>query len=289
MIVITTVDDLRQQVAAWSKLNSRISFVPTMGNLHEGHLSLVRTAREAGDVVVVSIFVNPLQFGANEDFTIYPRTPEQDKQLLEAEGVDVLFLPDPDQIYKDKQQRQTFITVPLLGEVLEGVYRPGHFAGVATVVNILLNQVQPDIAVFGKKDYQQLLVIRKMVSDLAMKVEIIGKETVRESDGLAMSSRNQYLSAAERALAPVIYKTLRDMSAQLQNGDVTDEQLEQTRAQGRRVLQDSGFILDYLEICRQEDLAIASSGDNALVLLVAAKLGKTRLIDNLEVDTGRSE
>lgn len=244
-------------------------------------MSLVRAAREFGDIVIVSIFVNPLQFGANEDLSSYPRTPEADQALLQAEGVDLLFVPDKNEIYPDEPEQQTYVEVPGLSEVLEGKNRPGHFQGVATVVSRLFNLVKPDVAIFGKKDYQQLLIIKQMVVDLGLDVSIVGQETVREADGLAMSSRNQYLTEKERKLAPVLYQTLQETAKQLQQA-ATKPQL--ALAQGRKALASKGFAVDYLEICRQSDLAAAEPQDKAVVILIAARLGNTRLIDNLELN-----
>ncbi len=284
MNVITTVDDLRHRVTSWSQSKSKIVFVPTMGNLHEGHLSLVRAARRYGDKVIVSIFVNPLQFGANEDLASYPRTPEADQALLQAEGVDVLFLPNEKEIYPSEPDQQNLVEVSVLGEILEGKNRPGHFRGVATVVNRLFKLVSPDVAVFGKKDYQQLLVIKQLVANLGLSVRIEGQDTVREADGLAMSSRNQYLTPDERQLAPALYQTLKDTAALLVAGTETVAEIV---AQGTKKLENKGFAVDYLAVCRQNDLAPLVSPmepvEKALVILIAARLGSTRLIDNLEI------
>jgi pantoate--beta-alanine ligase len=279
MKVITTVDDLRQQVDNWAQLKT--VFVPTMGNLHAGHLALVRAARNYGDKVIVSIFVNPLQFGANEDLASYPRTPEADQALLKAEGVDVLFLPGLKDVYPHESAEQKYIEVQGISEMLEGKNRPDHFRGVATVVHRLFDLVKPDVAIFGKKDYQQLLVIKQMVVDQGLKVEIVGQETVREADGLAMSSRNQYLSADERKLAPALYQTLQEIARQLQLADSKPQQIIE---QGRQALENKGFAVDYLVICRQSDLRQAEPQDVAVVILIAARLGNTRLIDNLELN-----
>lgn len=256
-----------------------IAFVPTMGNLHEGHLTLVRQARERAERVIVSIFVNPLQFGAGEDFDSYPRTLERDAELLAAEGVDWLFNPPVEVMYPRPAAEQTRVVVPAIGDILCGASRPGHFEGVATVVCKLFNLVRPDLALFGQKDYQQLLVIRRMVADLAMPVEVIGVPTVREPDGLAMSSRNGYLSAAERAIAPALYRVLRDTAAGLRAGD----RAKDLEVAGAAALDASGLKTDYLAIRRQADLAEPEAGDRELVILAAAYLGKARLIDNLEV------
>ena len=285
MNVIATADDLRHQVTSWVQSKSKIVFVPTMGNLHEGHLSLVRAAHQYGDKVIVSIFVNPLQFGANEDLAGYPRTPDTDRALLEAEGADILFLPSQEEIYPGDPDQQILVEVPDLDDVLEGKNRPGHFRGVATVVKRLFDLVNPDVAVFGKKDYQQLLVIRRLVADRGLKVQIEGQDTVRETDGLAMSSRNQYLSAAERQLAPAIYQTLKESAALLVAGTETVAEIV---GRGRGILEKKGFTVDYLTVCRQNDLApVVSPGEPAektLVILVAVRLGATRLLDNLELN-----
>ena len=285
MNVISSADDLRHQVASWAQSKSKIAFVPTMGNLHEGHLSLVRAAHQYGDKVVVSIFVNPLQFGANEDLAGYPRTPDADKVLLQAEGVDVLFLPGEKEIYPDEPDQQVLIEVPDLDDILEGKNRPGHFQGVATVVKRLFDLVNPDVAIFGKKDYQQLLVIRRLVADLGLQVRIEGLDTVREADGLAMSSRNKYLSPDERQLAPIIYQTLKESAALLVSGTET---VAEIIGRGREILEKKGFTVDYLTVCRQNDLAPLATpmepNEKALVILIAARLGTTRLIDNLELN-----
>jgi pantoate--beta-alanine ligase len=257
----------------------RIAFVPTMGNLHEGHLTLVRSAREQAKRVIVSIFVNPLQFGAGEDFDKYPRTLQRDAELLAAEGVDWLFAPPVAVMYPRPQAEQTQVLVPGLSDILCGASRPGHFAGVATVVCKLFNLVRPDVALFGQKDYQQLLVIRRMVEDLGMPVQVEGVATVREADGLAMSSRNGYLTSEERAVAPVLYRTLCDTAEGLRSGALP-AQLERSAA---AALDAAGLRSDYFSIRRQADLAEPLAGDSALVILTAAWLGQTRLIDNLEV------
>ncbi len=285
MNVFATADDLRHQVTSWTQSNSKIAFVPTMGNLHAGHLSLVRAARQYCDKVIVSIFVNPLQFGADEDLAGYPRTPEADRVLLEAEDVDVLFLPGKKEIYPGEPDQQILIEVPVLDNILEGKNRPGHFRGVATVVRRLFDLVHPDVAIFGKKDYQQLLVIRRMVTELGLQVRIEGLETVRETDGLAMSSRNQYLSPDERLLAPAIYQTLKESATLLADGAET---VAQVTGRGREMLEKKGFTVDYLAVCRQNDLAPLVTpiepDEKALVILIAARLGTTRLLDNLELN-----
>ena len=249
-----------------------------MGNLHEGHLALVDHARRRTGAVVASIYVNPLQFGVNEDFSSYPRTPDADRAALEAHGVTALFVPDQATMYPRGPERQTRVLVPELGDVLCGEYRPGHFQGVATVVARLLNVVGPDLAVFGRKDYQQLTIIKRMVADLAMPVEIEGVETVRATDGLALSSRNQYLTGSERAVAPSLYRVLNECARQVRSGAAIDE----ARERGLDELRGLGFRPDYLEVRSQSDLSVPSAEDRDLVVLAAVHLGRARLIDNLE-------
>ena len=211
MIVVETIPALRREIAALRRAGKRIAFVPTMGNLHAGHLKLVQIARQHADVVVASIYVNPLQFGPKEDFGAYPRTPDDDKKALETEKTDLLFMPTDAEMYPRGLDVMTKVEVPALGDILCGQFRPGHFRGVTTVVNRLFSLVQPDVAVFGKKDYQQLMLIKLMVADLGLPIEIVGVDTMREADGLALSSRNNYLSPAERQVAPKLYATLRDV------------------------------------------------------------------------------
>lgn len=269
--------------AALSELRTRgrVGFVPTMGNLHEGHLALVREARRYADHVVVSIFINPLQFGANEDLDSYPRTLLADQQALESEGVSLLFTPTVEVMYPVPLEQQTRVEVPEISGLYCGASRPGHFAGVATVVCKLFNMVQPDVAVFGKKDFQQLLVIRRMVRDLAMPVEITGLDTVREADGLAMSSRNQYLSAQERELAPLLYRTLRESKDRMDGGERDYAGLA---ARIRSELDQAGFRTDYIGIADPETLRAPAAESRRVVILAAAWLGAARLIDNIEVD-----
>jgi pantoate--beta-alanine ligase len=279
MITIDRLGDLRTQVDQWRR-GGNVAFVPTMGNLHAGHLSLVKAAREQADRVVVSIFVNPLQFGAGEDFDNYPRTLEDDAVLLAGEGTDLLFAPTVSTMYPKAQTDQTRVEVPRLSELLCGATRPGHFVGVATVVCKLFNMVQPDIAFFGKKDYQQLMVIRRMVEDLAMPVRVEGIETIREADGLAMSSRNGYLTEAERQTAPALYAMLRGVAQRLSQG--ADDYAALESEAGKR-LDTQGLRTDYVAIRAADDLAVPRPGAPRLVILAAAYLGKARLIDNLEV------
>ncbi|CAB0151667.1 Pantothenate synthetase [Pseudidiomarina piscicola] len=275
MQVLKSLEELR----AWRQLQQgSLALVPTMGNLHEGHLKLTDLAQQHADQVVTSIFVNPLQFGANEDLDSYPRTLEADCQALAERGVDAVFAPQVKDVYPRGLEAQTFIDVPSTSEILCGASRPGHFRGVATVVAKLFNMVQPDLAVFGKKDYQQLQVIRLMAQDLSFPIEILGMPTERAEDGLALSSRNNYLSSSERQTAPRLYQVLQQTAVAISNNGTA---IEQALAEARIALQDSGFRLDYLELRRQADLQPASQADSAKVLLVAAYLGRTRLIDNL--------
>jgi pantoate--beta-alanine ligase len=276
-----SAQDLRQALAGWRRQDLRIGFVPTMGNLHAGHYSLLRTAREHCDRVVASVFVNPTQFGPNEDFARYPRTLEADAQGLAGEGCDLLFAPAVETMYPFGTGAATEVQVKGVTETLEGAFRPGHFAGVATVVLRLLNLVQPDLAVFGRKDYQQLLTIRRLAADLSLPVEILAAPTLREANGLAMSSRNQYLSAAEREQAALIHTSLQNMRTAALRGD-SREALE---AEAAAALIAAGFRLDYAALRRADDLGLPAAGQRSgLVALIAARLGATRLIDNLPVD-----
>ena len=275
---LTELDTLRARVNGWKREGLRVGFVPTMGNLHAGHYSLVMLARQYAERVVSSVFVNPTQFGPNEDFTRYPRTPEADTTGLEGAGCDVLWLPTVESMYPFGIELAANINVPGVSSVLEGAHRPGHFDGVCTVVTRLFNQVQPDVAAFGKKDFQQLAVIRQMVTDLAFPIEILGGTIVRESDGLAMSSRNQYLTADERPRAGEIRRALLEMRESL----VAGQSLAAVEAEASRRLTAAGFEVDYAAV-RRPDLGLPEAGSQgAKVALVAARLGKTRLIDNLE-------
>ncbi len=281
MDVATTIADLQQRVAAERAHGRRIAFVPTLGNLHAGHRHLMVEARRHADVVVASIYVNPMQFGPQEDFSAYPRTPEEDVHLLAGAGVELLFMPDETQMYPRGRAAQTVVEVPGVSDILCGQYRPGHFRGVTTVVNRLFNLVSPDVALFGNKDYQQLLVIRLMTSDLGMPVSIVGVNTVRESDGLALSSRNAYLTAEERRRAAHLYATLLALSRELQQARRVPAGAE---AAAMAALVDSGFRPDYVSVRRQADLVVPGPGDQKLVILAAAWLGRARLIDNIELD-----
>ncbi|HID44953.1 MAG TPA: pantoate--beta-alanine ligase [Chromatiaceae bacterium] len=275
---VDAVAPLRKAVVS---LPGKVALVPTMGNLHEGHLTLVRRARELADHVVVSIFVNPLQFDREQDLQAYPRTEAEDLGLLQSEGVDIAFTPSTGAIYPDSMEVHTRVEVPGISDIFCGASRPGHFVGVSTIVCKLFNMVQPQTAVFGKKDFQQLLVIRRMVEDLAIPVEIIGVDTVREEDGLAMSSRNNYLDPEQRGVAPALYRTLKQTSEALQKGDRNYLQLEERAAER---IAAAGLRPDYFGIRRAVDLGVPRQDDTRLVILGAAFLGIARLIDNLEVD-----
>jgi pantoate--beta-alanine ligase len=279
MNTATTIAAMREQVRLWHRERRRIAFVPTMGNLHAGHLSLFQAARKIGERFVASIFVNPMQFGPNEDFAHYPRTPSEDERMLASAGCDLMFVPDVAEIYPRGFERSTRLTVPDLVTILEGEFRPGHFEGVATVVTKLFNIVEPDLAVFGEKDYQQLAVIRRIVADLCMPVEVIGAPTVRESDGLAMSSRNQYLTPAERRIAPRIFQELGRAAVQLASGESEFARIESSAMQA---LDAAGFRPEYFSI-RARDLSVPRPESRELVVLAAARLGRARLIDNLQV------
>ncbi len=279
MEIVTTIAAVRERVRRWHQERRRIAFVPTMGNLHAGHLSLMEAARRHGDRFVASLFVNPMQFGPNEDFAHYPRTPREDERMLASAGCDLMFMPDVAEIYPKGYAASTRIAVPELSSILCGEFRPGHFEGVATVVAKLFNIVEPDLAVFGEKDYQQLTIIRRMVADLCMPVEILGAPTVRESDGLAMSSRNQYLTAEERRIAPRIFAELKGAAARLEAGAADYAAIERA---GREALAAAGFRPDYFSV-RARDLSTPAPGARELVVLTAARLGRARLIDNVQV------
>jgi pantoate--beta-alanine ligase len=282
MEIATRLDALRARIAGWRRDGLRVGFVPTMGNLHAGHYSLVDLARREADRVVASVFVNPTQFGPNEDFARYPRTPEADAAGLEAAGCDLLWLPSVETMYPYGVDATVQVRVPGVTGVLEGAHRPGHFDGVATVVARLFNQVCPDMAVFGRKDYQQLAVIRYMVRDLAFPVALVAGETRREADGLAMSSRNQYLSVEERARAPELHATLEGLREAVLAG--TPRTAAEASASER--LMGRGFEVDYI-VVRRPDLSEPADGEHGRrVALAAARLGRTRLIDNLEFDVG---
>lgn len=280
MLTIHKVTELRDCVQRWCRAGERIALVPTMGNLHTGHIKLVEEARARAVRAVVSLFVNPLQFGPHEDYQNYPRTLDVDSAKLQAAKADLLFVPSVEEMYPGGREPVTRVQVPELADVLEGDFRPGHFSGVATVVLKLFNMVQPDIALFGEKDYQQLLVIRRMVLDLSLPVEIVGISTVREADGLAMSSRNQYLTPEQRKLAPLLYRTLGETAAALHAGRHDFERLE-----AEAVSKLSAHMRpDYVAIRDANTLALPQAHTHALVVLAATWLGKARLIDNLQVN-----
>ncbi len=273
---VNTVAELRDTVKAWRSAGQSVALVPTMGNLHAGHLALVNEAQNNADRVVVSIFVNPTQFGVGEDFEAYPRTEAEDRQKLTACGADLLFQPAVSEVYRSGAK--TLVSVSGLSEWYCGAFRPGHFDGVATVVCKLFNIVQPNVALFGLKDFQQLTVIRTMVRDLNIPVEIVGVATVREASGLAMSSRNGYLSAEEKTTAAKLYQTLCVARDAILAGQSSYEEIER---KAMLFLQASGFQPDYFSVCRVSDLKKADKDDSDLVLLAAARLSKTRLIDNI--------
>lgn len=280
MLVHYNLQSLRQTIDRWKMDGERIAFVPTMGNLHDGHLSLLDKAVELADRTVVSIFVNPIQFGHGEDYERYPSTLEEDSDKLRARGLDLLFAPDLAELYPGGMDEDTRVTVPHLSSVLCGRFRPGHFSGVATVVTKLFINVRPDVALFGEKDYQQLLVIRRMVRDLCLPVEVIGVPIVREEDGLAMSSRNAYLNPEERRKAGIIYLTLKSAADELRTGKHSMEDIE---TRGIQALSEAGLEPEYFSIRRTEDLGEPNKGDRKLTILTAAWLGPARLIDNIHV------
>jgi len=279
MNVCETTASLRAEVAAWRQAGLCVAFVPTMGNLHAGHLSLVEQAKALADRVVVSIFVNPLQFGPDEDYDAYPRTIEADTTALVEQGVDVLFLPQVSDVYPRGLQATTKIEVPEVSQGLCGEFRPGHFVGVATIVAKFFNLVQPDVAVFGQKDYQQLAVIRRMAADLCFPIDIVGGVTVREPDGLALSSRNGFLNEVQRRQAPALNQALRDLVQSLLAGATDFYNLEQETSE---YLKKQGFTTEYVYI-READTLRPPQPDSPLVVLAAAYLGPTRLIDNIVV------
>jgi pantoate--beta-alanine ligase len=280
MDTVTTVAAVREHVRRWHREGHRVAFVPTMGNLHAGHVSLIEAARRHGERFVASIFVNPMQFGPNEDYAQYPRTPTKDADMLTEAGCNLMFMPDVAQIYPNGSERATRVDVPSLSRILDGEFRPGHFEGVSTIVATLFHIVEPDVAIFGEKDFQQLTIIRRMVADLCMPVEVVGAPTVRDSDGLAMSSRNQYLTSAERQVAPRIYQTLQAAANRLQAGDTEFSSIERT---GVEALARAGMKPDYFSVRRAQDLAAPAADTRHLVVLTAARLGKARLIDNIQV------
>jgi len=280
MIQAPDKDALRVVMRGYRSNSETTAFVPTLGNLHDGHLSLVRKAREVADRVVVSIFINPTQFDKAEDLAAYPRTIENDLKLLKQEKIDLVFLPEAEEMYPEGSA--TRVEVDGISDILEGDSRPGHFSGVATIVAKLFNLVQPDISVFGEKDFQQLMLIRRMVDDLDFGIEIIGAPTAREDSGLAMSSRNNYLNKEQRnTIAPGLYRELTNILKAITDGESDYLRIQQESAKN---LDQQGFKTDYIEIRNAEDLSIAKKNDKSLVILASAWLGKARLIDNLRVN-----
>ncbi|KWS19881.1 pantoate--beta-alanine ligase [Pseudomonas syringae] len=280
MNTVKTVQDLRAAVARARSEGKRIALTPTMGNLHSGHAALVTKAAQRADFVVATIFVNPLQFGPNEDLATYPRTLAADQEKLLQAGCNLLFTPSVEEMYPRGMADQTLVSVPHLSQGLCGASRPGHFEGVATVVSKLFNMVQPDLAIFGEKDFQQLAVIRAMVRDLNMPIQIIGEPTVRADDGLALSSRNGYLSDAQRAAAPALYQAIRQTADVISAGE---QDFDALLASKKQQLEAAGFRIDYLEIRDATSLRPATADNRDVVILAAAFLGKTRLIDNLHL------
>jgi pantoate--beta-alanine ligase len=280
---VTKIAAVREHVQAWRREGLRVAFIPTMGNLHAGHVSLIEAARRHGERFVASIFVNPMQFGPNEDWANYPRTPKDDERMLAEAGCNLMFIPDVAEIYPKGFERATRIEVPGLSRILDGEFRPGHFEGVTTIVATLFHIVEPQVAVFGEKDFQQLVIIRRMVADLCMPIEIVGAPTVRDHDGLAMSSRNQYLTAAERTLAPQIHIALEAAATRVRAGDVDFASIERA---GLRELASTGFRPEYFSVRKAADLSPATPQVRELVILTAARLGKARLIDNVQVTRG---
>lgn len=277
MQLIDDVQSLREQRRRWQMEAKTIAFVPTMGNLHQGHIQLAREAKKVADIVVVSIFVNPLQFGPDEDLDSYPKTLQQDKEALEAVGVDLIFTPSAKAIYSRGLENQTFVEVPGISYMICGASRPGHFRGVATIVCKLFNMVQPNHAFFGEKDFQQLQVIKAMVTDLSMNLQIHGVPTVREEDGLAMSSRNNYLTPEHRKIAPRLYKNMQQIVDKIELGR---RDFSRIIKEHKEILNADEFKVDYIEIRSAEHLLQPGHEDEELVVLMAAFLGKTRLIDN---------
>jgi pantoate--beta-alanine ligase len=277
---VTTIAAVRERVRGWQREGLKVAFVPTMGNLHAGHVSLIEAARRHGERFIASIFVNPMQFGPNEDFAHYPRTPRDDERMLAEAGCSLMFMPEVGEIYPHGAERATRVEVPGLSRILCGEFRPGHFEGVSSVVAKLFHIVEPDVAVFGAKDFQQLTVIRRMVDDLCMPVQIVAAPTVRDADGLAMSSRNQYLTPAERALAPQIFATLQAAAHRLRAGDAEFASIERA---GFVALESAGLRPEYFAVRQASDLSSPAPDARELVVLAAVRLSKARLIDNVQV------
>ena len=276
-----SVSELRQYIQHWKDHQQSIAFIPTMGNLHQGHMSLIEKGQSLCDRSICSIFVNPMQFGPNEDFNHYPRTLEHDIELLESVACDLVYMPTASELYPQGLEKISQVIVTDLTETFEGAHRPGHFTGVATIVAKLFNIVKPDISVFGKKDYQQYCVIKKMTQDLNLDVEIIGQETTREPSGLATSTRNQYLSEEQKSKAALIYRTLQDASDKIMRGERNFALIEK---QAIDSLDQAGFETDYFNVSNADTLKPATSGDKKLVILVTTRLCDTRLLDNIEID-----
>ncbi|KMW73508.1 pantoate--beta-alanine ligase [Photorhabdus luminescens subsp. luminescens] len=281
MLIVETVPILRREIRRWRQEGKRIALVPTMGNLHDGHMTLVDTAKGQADIVIVSIFVNPMQFNRQDDLARYPRTLQEDCEKLHQHGVDLVFAPADREIYPNGMEYQTYVEVPGLSTMLEGASRPGHFRGVSTVVSKLFNLVQPDLTYFGEKDFQQLQLIRKMIADLAYDITLVSVPTVRDKNGLALSSRNNNLTADEHLIAPELSKIMRSIAEKMAQGErYTEQLLTQASAQ----LHEAGFVPDELFICDAETLAPLNTESKKAVILMAAWLGQTRLIDNQQVD-----
>ena len=283
MIKVDSKNKLRKIIKDWKQQGKTIAFVPTMGNLHEGHLSLIKKANEVADKTVSSIFVNPTQFDRKKDLSNYPRTLEADTELLQKTGCDLLFTPQSQDMYSNTD-KFTRVQVPGIGDMLEGESRPGHFQGVATIVTKLFNLVTPDSAIFGEKDYQQLMVIKQMVRELDFNIEIIGYPIVRENDGLAMSSRNGYLTEEERNQAPYLHQTLQAIKKQLID---KEKDIKNIIVSANKTITTHGFIPDYIKILRQKDLLAPKAHDQELIILASAWLGSARLIDNLPINLNK--
>lgn len=281
MKTVFDLPGLRREIAGWKQQGLRIAFAPTMGNLHDGHLSLLERAREISDRTIVSIFVNPIQFGKGEDYEKYPSTLDADRHKLESNNLDLLFAPDLKELYPGGMDVDTRVNVPGLSTILCGKFRPDHFSGVATVVTKLLINVTPDVALFGEKDYQQLLIIRRLASDLCIPTTIMGMPIIRESDGLAMSSRNAYLTAEQRQIAPVIYRTLMAAADKLHNAGGVYGPVEEA---GMQALETAGLRPEYFCVRRSADLGVPAANESELSVLAAAWLGPARLIDNIRVN-----
>ncbi|MCC8380021.1 MULTISPECIES: pantoate--beta-alanine ligase [unclassified Xenorhabdus] len=282
MLIIETIPILRREIRRWRQAGKRIAFVPTMGNLHDGHMALVDTAKAQADVVIVSIFVNPMQFDREDDLVNYPRTLQEDCEKLSRRNVDIVFAPNANEIYPHGLNgSQTFVEVPELSHMLEGASRPGHFRGVTTVVSKLFNLTQPDLAYFGEKDFQQLQIIRKMITDMAYDITLVSVPIVRDKKGLALSSRNSLLSTEEKKIAPQLNQIMQRAAEKLKSGERNIEQLLEIISTD---LREEGFIPDELFICDAENLQPLTPQSKKAVILMAAWLGKTRLIDNQQVD-----